>query len=716
MSKKIGLYMAGMVSFLYAEVLVDVKEIESFWIWIALFALGIIGVTILFLSSRQIMTIQKLHKEMFEKQLEMEQAQSLFLANMGENIHEMAEQTLAAGSCEKADISEVKDEKLDQKLLDVTNDLIEFLRLKSKKVEVLNEKFNLNNVLNEVSGSICTAFNGSKVELIFDIDNTIPRYLMGDPLNLEKVLNNLLEYMMIQLPEGEIKLEIEMFDTYNEKVELQFRLTDTGAGLKPEVLETLFIPHYDEEQNEYTGLGLFVAHELISMMNGEITVQSTEGKGTAFTLTLPFSMLDASNKRKYRLPEKILTAKKVFIVDRNYNSALAIKKMFSYFKHDVKVVSKEEYIKNMYNLAVYDIIILDESLFNIRTVDYLNRLKKEKELKVVILNALLQKSEESAIDPVVDKSLAKPLNQERIFELIVDMYRISKLDIAEHRNDVELKENVAVHHATVLETPHVTQESFKDFNGAKLLIVEDNIINQKVLTNILKPSGIKIEIANDGQEAVNMIKNASKEKFDLVLMDINMPVMDGYMATEMIRLNSEFDTLPIVAFTALALESEKQKIFNSGMNAFLVKPLNIGQLYTVFKLFVKGVRPAGELPQHKTVESTNVLDIKAGTRYSNNNEALYLEILKEFMDAYGESAELFEKLVREHRYEQIKMLCLDMKGLTGTIGAKEMYKLILEIQQKVLLNKKEVLVDYTEPYKRELSRLHEAIEHYIQSQ
>jgi CheY-like chemotaxis protein len=195
-----------------------------------------------------------------------------------------------------------------------------------------------------------------------------------------------------------------------------------------------------------------------------------------------------------------------------------------------------------------------------------------------------------------------------------------------------------------------------------------------------------------------------------------MPVMDGYMATEMIRLNSEFDTLPIVAFTALALESEKQKIFNSGMNAFLVKPLNIGQLYTVFKLFVKGVRPAGELPQHKTVESTNVLDIKAGTRYSNNNEALYLEILKEFMDAYGESAELFEKLVREHRYEQIKMLCLDMKGLTGTIGAKEMYKLILEIQQKVLLNKKEVLVDYTEPYKRELSRLHEAIERYIQSQ
>jgi len=707
--------MVGMVSFLYAEVLINAEEVDTFWIWIALFALGIVGITILFLSSRQIMTIQKLHKEMFEKQLEMEQAQSLFLANMGENIHEMAEQTLASGHREKPDRSLEKDEPLDQKLLDVTNDLIEFLRLKSKKVEVLHEKFNLNNVLNEVSGSICTAFNGSEVELIFDIDNTIPRYLMGDPLNLEKVLHNLLEYMMSRMHGGEIKLDIEMFDTYNEKVELQFRLTDTGSGIGHEELEKLFIPYYDEQNNEYTGLGLFVAHELISMMEGEITVQSMEGKGTAFTMTLPFEMIDASNKRKYRLPEKILTAKKVFIVDRNYNSALAIKKMFSYFKHDVKVVSKEEYIKNMYNLSVYDIIILDESLFNIRTVDYLNRLKKEKELKVVVLNALLQKSEESALNPVVDKSLTKPLNQERIFELIVDMYRISKLDIDEHRSEAEADEEVTVHRSSVPETPHITQESFKDFNGTKLLIVEDNIINQKVLTNILKPSGIKIEIANNGQEAVDMVKQA-KDKFDLVLMDINMPVMDGYMATEMIRLNSEFDTLPIVAFTALALESEKQKIFNSGMNAFLIKPLNIGQLYTVFKLFVKGAKPGEELPQHRAVESTNVLDIKSGIRYSNNNEALYLEILKEFMDAYGNSAELFEKLVREHRYEQIKMLCLDMKGLTGTIGAKEMYALIIDIYQKVIYNKKELLVKYTERYKDELARLDGAIERYIESQ
>ena len=387
MRKIIWIFLIGSISFLYAGALMDVKEIEAFWIWIALFALGIIGIIILFLSSKQMISIRKLHKEMFTKQLEMEHSQSLFLASMGENIHDIVEQRFAETS-DKVNKSLSEDSVQDHRLLDVTNDLIEFLRLKSKKVEIVNDKFNLNNVLNEVSGSICSSFKGSNVELIFDIDNNIPRYLVGDSLNLEKVLNNLLENMLNQFSEGEVKLEITMFGTYGEKIELQFKLIDTGTGLNSEKIETLFVPSYDEKSNEYTGLGLFVAKELISIMNGELAVQSVVGKGTTFTLSLPFAMVDASDKRNYRLPEKILTAKKVFIVDSNYNSALAIKKMFSYFRHDVKVVAKEEFVKNMYNLTLYDIIILDETLLNIRTVDYLGRIKKDKELKVVVLNSL----------------------------------------------------------------------------------------------------------------------------------------------------------------------------------------------------------------------------------------------------------------------------------------------------------------------------------------
>ncbi len=718
MRKLIWVFLLGSISCLSAGM--DVKEIEEFWIWIALFALGFIGITILFLSSRHIMKVQKLHKEMFDKQLEMEHTQSVFLASMSENIHDIVEQRFA-GTSDKIHPSLAEESVQEHRLLDVTNDLIEFLRLKSKKVEIVNEKFNLNNVLNEVSGSICSAYKGSNVELIFDIDNNIPRYLVGDSLNLEKILHNFLEYTMNQFYkveanlEIEVKLEITMFDIYNEKLELQFKLMDTGRGVDPETLETLFEPHYDEKSNVYTGLGLFVAKELISEMHGEMAVQSVEGKGTTFTLALPFSMVDAGNKRNYRLPEKVLTTKKVFIVDSNYNSALAIKKMFSYFKHDIKVVTKEEFIKNMYNLTRYDIVILDEALLNIRTVDYLSRIKKEQKLKVVALTSLLQENESASLNPVVDKSLAKPLNQERIFELIIDMYSINVFNALDKQDQDALSEKTLIHRSAIIETPHIIQESFSDFNGMSLLIVEDNIINQKVLANVLKPSGINISIANNGREAVDMVIK-SKEEFDLVLMDINMPVMDGYAATQMIRSKNAFDTLPIVAFTALALDSEKQKIFLSGMNAFLTKPLKIGELYTVFRLFVTTISKGKKVQHPNVVEQTDALDIQAGIRYSNSNRAFYVEILKEFMDAYGQSSELFTKLVREHRYEQVKMLCLDMKGLTGAIGAIDMYKLINEIHQHIVYNKQELLPSYIGTYQKESHKLNNSIEHYIASQ
>ena len=155
------------------------------------------------------------------------------------------------------------------------------------------------------------------------------------------------------------------------------------------------------------------------------------------------------------------------------------------------------------------------------------------------------------------------------------------------------------------------------------------------------------------------------------------------------------------------------------MNAFLSKPLEIGKLYTVFKIFFADINESQTLQpdtQHTIMEQTDTLDIQVGTKYSNNNQALYMEIVKEFVDAYGQSDLLFEKLVREHRYEQIKMLCLDMKGLTGTIGAKDMYDLIMEIYQLILYNKKALLDNYVDIYQKELAKLNASIERYIGSQ
>jgi len=386
--------------------------------------------------------------------------------------------------------------------------------------------------------------------------------------------------------------------------------------------------------------------------------------------------------------------------------------MFAYFRHDVKVISKEAFLQRMHNLKTYDIVVLDEALFKPRIVAYLEGLKEETTLKVVALNALLEKDENTKVHGVIDRVLTKPANQERVFELVVNLFTPDRLDHPDRENEI-LSENPLTHRGEIMEVSRVTQQSFRDFDGMKLLIVEDDIINQKVLSNILKGSGIEIHIANNGREAVNTIKDRHIA-FDMVLMDINMPIMDGYVATQMIRLESEFDQLPIVAFTALVLESEKEKIFRSGMNAYLTKPLSIGKLYAVFKMYRK-VKKGGadSLNADQPVFLSDVLDTKKGISYANHNSGFYIEILKEFIDAYGDTAPLFEKLVKEHRYEQLKMLCIDMKGLTGTIGAKEMYGEIIEIHQHLLYRKEILLEKHIDSYTRKLKRLKMEIIRYL---
>jgi len=707
---KISMVIVGLSSIGYAQTNQSVES-EIFWVWVALFALGIVGIAILFITSYQTQKMKELHKSLFEKQLEMERNQNLLLANMSENIHNCAKQALEK-SQQHSETSEDKDTTLvnvESRLLDVTHDLLDFLRLKSKQIEIVNETFNINNVLNEVSGSICSQFLGSNAELIFDIHKDVPRRLVGDSLHVGQALNSILEYLMGQEDVDEVKLEISMFDTDEEEVELQFQFTNKGRGIDPKTLENLFVPYYDVDTGKYVGLGLFVANALVDMMKGKLTVESVEEKGSTFTLTIPFDLVNKADQRRYRLPEKELIEKKVFIVDSNYNSALAVKRMFTYFRHEVTVLSKNEFMESMPKLNSYDIVILDASLFNVRLIDYLNEIKISKELKVISLNSLLHSNQNSVDDEVVDAHLFKPLNQERVFEMIVNMYDIQ---VPVYEEEMKEARQIQTYRKDLVETKGVTQHSFKDFSGKNLLIVEDNLINQKVLLNLLHLSEMNISVANNGQEAVDMI-DQSEVPFDLVLMDINMPIMDGYTATQTIRLESQYDSMPIVAFTALVVESEIEKMFNCGINAFLAKPLNIGKLYTVFSIYLNDAEYEQKEIERKDTSHYQGININEGITHANNSEALYQEILKEFTAAYGTSDEIFTKLIKEHRYEQVKMLCIDMRGLTGAIGAEDMHALINDILHQILYKKYELLPNYNEKYKFEIQTLNRSIEKYI---
>ncbi|MFK5977119.1 MAG: response regulator [Sulfurovum sp.] len=699
------------------KVFVD-KEVHKemdYTMWIALFGLAIIGILFMFLSSDHIRRVKEEHEKIKKKHQRLEEKQHEVLSSMGENIHTIAKETmthttLLADKVKSTSLEEDMKRVIynENELLDMTGDLIKFLRLKSKKVEIESEVFNFNNVLNEVSGVLSHSHSKKDIELIFDINRDVPRYMFSDSLHLGQIITNLLEYVIQNTTSKEVKLNIVLISSIKEGLKLKFQIE---SGMKIENKDALFKSYYDEKLRTYVGLGLFVAKELTILMDGELVIEMIDKEEDYLVLTIPIEEKNR-DKRKYRLPNSGLVGKKILLIDSSDNSALAVEKLFSYFKAEVDIVTADKLQRGMPNFSAYEIIILSDKLFNTRIFKELEEAKRDTNLKVISL-ANLFNTYKMTPNSIIDVTLKKPLTQEYIFDTLIQLYIESDTD--KSSNDSVTSNSLPIYIGGFEIINNITIENFNIFRGTHILIVEDNRINQKVVMSMLGQSDMKLSIANNGQEAIEFLEG-SEDSVDFIFMDINMPVMDGYTATEKIRENKDFNNIPIVSLTALVSEHEVQKMFDVGMNGYLSKPVKTERLYSALKAFIdsKTFEPVEEdEPSHHVPISFHGLDIEVGLAYTKNNVIFYKEILKEFLDAYSNSDEVFENLVREERYGQVKMLCLDMKGLTGTIGAKEMHVIIKEIYQYLIYNKPELIHSYVDKYKSELAKLKKSIDMYL---
>lgn len=694
---------------IYVDREVIVEKVDD-TLWVALFGLAIVGILFMFLASDQMKRLKAEHEKIKFKHKKLEEKQHEVLTSMGENIHTLAKETMGHTSllAEKVKETALEDEinqviYNENELLDVTGDLIKFLRLKSKKVIIQNEIFNFNHVLNEVAGTLNNTYKNSDIELIFDIDKIVPRYMLADSLHLAQVLTNLIEYVIQGSQNKEIKLEVSTFTNLKDGLQLRFNI---DSQIIIDKKETLFDSYYDEVTRKYIGLGLFVAKELTSLMDGEVLVLDNENGYNSLVFTIPIEEKN-KEKRKYRLPNKGLVGKKILIVDKNLNSAMATEKLFSYFRTEVTLLQADKFGENIPNFAAYDIVALHHTLFNFKILNTFIMVKKSQDLKVISLDNLFSSSD-NVRHNAIDISLVKPLTQEYVFDILIELYEVKENTTRPIENKM-----LKVVRTSFKDTLNVTLESFGDFKGAHVLIVEDNVINQKVLMSVLGKSMMHLHVANNGEEAVEFMRN-TKESIDFIFMDINMPVMDGYKATELIRNDNNFDKVAIVALSALVAEHEIEKMFDSGMNGYLPKPVRIEKLYSALEMFIE-VKEEDRMSKDSEVVKVNLegLDIEEGLAQVKNNDAFYREVLTEFIEAYEKSDVLFEKLVHEKRFTQLKMLCLDMKGLTGTIGAKEMHSVINEIYQHLIYNKPELLHSYVTRYKKEFYKLHASIETYL---
>jgi len=262
------------------------------------------------------------------------------------------------------------------------------------------------------------------------------------------------------------------------------------------------------------------------------------------------------------------------------------------------------------------------------------------------------------------------------------------------------------------ETENIDIDCFLYFKGARLLVVEDNIVNQKILQNVLRQSGIMIDIANNGEEALEYLFKEHRE-YDLVLMDISMPVMDGITTTKIIRRASRFTDLPIVAFTAFSLGSEIKTMFEAGANAYLTKPLDIKQLYTVFSLFIRNVNRGLSLKQMLEIQG---LDTLVGLENAEGDKHLYYEFLRSFIDRYSSSVELIPEWIKEKNYERIKLECKEMLPALDLIGAYEMHQMVQEIQIQFIYHNEHLLDRYALLFKAKMQALIDTINVYLKEE
>jgi two-component system sensor histidine kinase/response regulator len=455
-------------------------------------------------------------------------------------------------------------------LLGIINDILDFSKIESNRLELDQIDFEVQNIVFEaIEINIAHAYR-KKVEINAYIEPNVPRYCVGDPVRLRQVLNNLISNAVKFTKNGEISIWVMLKEKNFNTAELQFEIRDTGIGIESHLLHQLFKPfsqagHSVARKYGGTGLGLVISKKLVHLMNGEIGVESTAGLGSKFWFTAQFNLsLINDTTEKYHLDK--FKGKRLLCIDSNPTSGEVIKRTTESWKMHCDVVDNVvDAVTMLKNSATrnnkYSMIMLDYRLPDLNRSDLKKVFQEINAVSSIPIVVMLPVGFNFGINHIkkmgIETILTKPIHPRKLFECFMTIF-----------------ENVKTSGEDKL---HI--EEFKIQKNARILLAEDNFINQQVCLRILHKLGLQAETVITGIEAVDAVK--SKE-FDLILMDCQMPDMDGYEASTVIReLKGKEKEIPIVAMTANALVGDREKCINAGMNDYISKPINIRELAAI---------------------------------------------------------------------------------------------------------------------------------------
>ncbi|MFO6425179.1 response regulator [Motilimonas sp. KMU-193] len=685
----------------------EVRQVRTFTndiTYVALlFALCmILLIFLIFKSQRTLLRISQSLANSMDAEIHANQAKSDFLANMSHEIRTpmnaisgFSKLVMTTDLTSKQQGYLTKLNRSVEHLLLIINDILDLSKVESGHLELEEIEFTLDDLIEEFKDITLIQSQQKGLELLLDIDFSIPNGLIGDKLRLKQVLLNLGSNAVKFTEQGKIMLTVKRLPCENDKVKINFALSDQGIGIEEGKLNELFSAFSQADVSttrKYggTGLGLSISKQLIELMGGEISVQSQPGQGSIFSFTLELKTSE-SQPARMTLPQHYQNDN-VIVLDGDLVSGHILTHSLNYLGLNAQYISEIEALKGSNSSAsstAFQVIFFDWALphsVSLEAYNYLLNRHYDAWNIVIMSNLPLQQVKDTLREYSLPFGhlVSKPLSLRDLLFTYLALH-----------NDEDLLAPVP----TGQTTPSTMQLA-----GLEVLLVEDNEINQELTIELLEAQGIIVDLAINGAEA---IKKVQQKKYQGVLMDCQMPVMDGFEATRYIRQELQMMDLPIIALTANVLTPEREKMLRCGMNDVLSKPIELESLFSKMQQWFvtnsgtqqpladqlametappsqdfadEGIRDISlESPALVELSTSKELDVVEGVATLQGNEQLYLKLLKRFCSSYQD----VELPLCDEGIDLVKASVHGLKGLAGNLRINYLYSLCVDIESDI---------------------------------
>jgi len=680
--------------------------------WWAKIFYVLIALTLMKFLYNQKLRAERLDKENKIAQIEKDFAvksnelKSKFLANMSHEIRTPMNAIIGlSGLALRVPMSEKlrdylsKIETSSSALLRIIDDILDYSKIEADKLELETRPFALEDVVREVVNVISSKANEKGLELIVSHLEDIDFKLVGDELRLRQVIINLANNAIKFTNTGFIEILFEKIKQTDSQIELKISVIDTGIGLTREQIHRIFSPFTQADMSttrQYggTGLGLSLSRRLVHLMGGEIHVSSTLGKGTVFNFNAHFG-IEEKAPSLYFDDKPLLQQLKVLLIEDNTETLVTLTRMLESFgisalPYLASNVSPEQLESCDIDFSQFNLVMLDASLplNNFSDIGAFIKQQVASTQTHVLLMTGMATELNASHHRIFDTIIEKPVTPSELHDGLLASLKLRKPSV----KDAELDETERLRLLTKLATK-------------KILLVEDNLINQQVAKELIGTFGVAVECANNGQEAIELLKT---QYFDMIFMDMQMPILDGMETTKIIREQSLLDKQPIVAMTAHAMIGDREKCLQAGMDDYLSKPIKPEALYQCMQnwLLPGDLTTSGMLTtllqelanekkrQHKAIglysraddtglEEFPVVNYDAGLAALDDNEELYREVLQMFIDKYREYNSI-EFLFKRKKTHELGRFFHTLKGLAATIGAIQLNHLCAHIELEIV--------------------------------